>query len=835
MIGAGSRTGARLDIDSLRWRPFGRREPILPGLSLHIDPGEHVLLAGPSGSGKSTLLRAIAGVLASTEAGELGGSITVDGLGWGLGSGSGALAAGSGSTGAALLLQDPNDAMVAGLVGRDVAFGPENFGVERAELWRRVNETLDAVQFPYGAEHSVTATSGGQAQRLALAGVLVLGTRLILLDEPTSMLDPVSAAAVRAAVWAAGEASGATMLLVEHRFAEWLPTLNRLIVLDANGRLAADGPIRQTLRDEHRMLAAHGIWIPGQAAPAPVTLAAGVLRPAAGTAVPGTAVPGSVVLRATAVGVIRPPRATMLSSGTPATIPEPALENVSASVRAGEILAVVGASGAGKSTLTALLAGLTLPTSGTIRFCELGSGELGSGESGRGELGSRLSSLGALGAGGIQPGRLSSRTLAEHFGWVPQRAELAIVERTVESDVLSTALLLGQDPVAAASRTTDLLEALGLAALKNADPHTLSGGELRRLALAGAIAHGPAVLVLDEPTVGQDRSTWAAVVGLIVSARDAGVAVVVATHDPLLIALADRRLELAGGRVVDRTDAGTVASEVEAAGGAREPGSGEHQDPAREPDSAFPLAGFTPGQSVSRRPFAARCGPLSLLTVGFFLLVGSTSITTPAAAVSVMVELLMLPLVLGRRGFPLKRLIPGLLAVASIGFSTWLLGASHDPLVGVVAGLRVAFFVIPGVLLAGFIDPSVLGDHLGQRLRLPARPVIAAVAALQRFDSLGEQWRELRGIRRVRGLGASRSPAVRLRELAALTFALLVQTIRQAGRMAVAMDARGFSAARPLGVPRTWAEPAPWCTPDTALVAVGVALAALPWVITVLS
>ena len=203
MRDASASRGARLEVTDLRWRPFGRRTPILENVSLRIEPGERVLLAGPSGSGKSTLLRAIAGVLDSTEAGELTGSITIDG---------------NPATGVGLLLQDPADAMVAGLVGRDVAFGPENRGVEQSALWVAVHETLAAVQFPFGTDHPVASTSGGQAQRLALAGVLVFGSRLILLDEPTSMLDPVSAAAVREAVWAAGVASGATMLLVEHRF-----------------------------------------------------------------------------------------------------------------------------------------------------------------------------------------------------------------------------------------------------------------------------------------------------------------------------------------------------------------------------------------------------------------------------------------------------------------------------------------------------------------------------------------------------------------------------------------------------------------------------------------
>ena len=144
------------------------------------------------------------------------------------------------------------------------------------------------------------------------------------------------------------------------------------------------------------------------------------------------------------------------------------------------------------------------------------------------------------------------------------------------------------------------------------------------------------------------------------------------------------------------------------------------------------------------------------------------------------------------------------------------------------AGLRVAFFVVPGVLLAARVDPFVLGDHLGQRLRLPARPVVAAVAALQRFESLDQQWHQLRRTRRVRGLDVGRSPLARARQVGALTAGVLVQSLRQAGRMAVAMEARGFSAPAREGRRRTWAEPAPWRRADSLMMALGLAVAAVP-------
>jgi energy-coupling factor transport system ATP-binding protein len=437
----------------------------------------------------------------------------------------------------------------------------------------------------------------------------------------------------------------------------------------------------------------------------------------------------------------------------------------------------------------------------------------------------------------IALGRWSSRTLAGRFGWVPQQAEHAVVARTVREDVLSTSRLLGLDEDAARTRADGLLEVFGLSALSGADPHHLSGGEQRRLALAGAIAHGPSVLVLDEPSVGQDRLTWAAVAGVVLGAREAGMAVVVATHDPLLIDLADRRITLQAGRVIDQPlqplQPGTASTS-----GTQASAQGMAAEPPRLPSATPPGAELVRIISASRSGaswsgLAGRAGPLSLLLASIVLVFGAPFISDlRTALIAFGVEIAMAPVVLGigRPGW--RRLLPGLFAVASVSFSNWLLSPGHEISAGALAGLRVAFFVLPGVLLASRIDPSALGDHLAQRLRLSARPVVAAVAALHRFESLGEQWDQLARVRRARGLGPGPSPLGRGRHLAALTFGLLIQTLRQAGRMAVAMEARGFSpATTATSVPppaRTWAEPAPWRATDSLMLALGVAVAGIP-------
>jgi energy-coupling factor transport system ATP-binding protein len=550
-----------------------------------------------------------------------------------------------------------------------------------------------------------------------------------------------------------------------------------------------------------------------------------------------------------------------MSANRPTTSTQ-ALLNVCAEVRAGECVAVIGPSGAGKSTLTALLAGVDAPTGGRVRGWD-------------------PLTVGLATSPPEVIHRWPSRALAARFGCVPQQAEQVVVARTVRDDVLSTSRHLGLDDDAAQARADDLLEVLGLSALSGTDPHYLSGGEQRRLALAGAIAHGPSVLVLDEPSVGQDRLTWSAVAGVVAAARDAGVGVVLATHDPLLIAMADRRITLRAGRIVDPAFDARPPSES----GERfrmTPGSSRSAGRARRAagpadSSTLPTgqrAGLSdscaalPGRWTALRELwtalrdswtafagrwtglADRSGPLSLLLASIILVLGAPFISDlRTALIAVGAEIACAPMVLGIGRPRWRRLLPGLFAVASVSFSNWLLSPGRDVSAGVLAGLRVAFFVLPGVLLASRIDPSALGDHLGQRLRLPARPVVAAVAALHRFESLGEHWDQLARVRRVRGLGAGRSLPIRGRAVVALTFGLLIETLRQAGRMAVAMEARGFSAAvtgraatSATDVPassfpaprRTWAEPAPWRASDSLMLVLGLVVGAIPLLVSLL-
>ncbi|MGH3316193.1 MAG: ATP-binding cassette domain-containing protein, partial [Nocardioidaceae bacterium] len=325
----GPARGAAVEVRGLTWRPSTRRLPVLRDLDLSIAPGERVLLAGPSGAGKSTLLRAIAGLLLTADAGDLTGEVLVGGE---------PPASAPGRVG--LLLQDPTAALVAERVGRDVAFGLENLRVPREQIWPRVHEALGSVAFPYDVAHLTSALSGGETQRLALAGALALAPQVLLLDEPTSMLDPAAAADVRATVLDLAAARGSTMVVVEHRLDPWVEHVDRLVVMDDDGNLVADG-VPEVVLDRHReTLAAQGLWVPGLPDPEPADIPADPVRP---HRVPDAT--DEPLVRADRVVVRRRPRLLARSSQT--TV---ALAGVDAEVRSGSVLAVTGASGSGKST-----------------------------------------------------------------------------------------------------------------------------------------------------------------------------------------------------------------------------------------------------------------------------------------------------------------------------------------------------------------------------------------------------------------------------------------------------------------------------------------------------
>ena len=459
------------------WRHAGRRAWAVREVDLRIAHGERVLLLGPSGAGKSTLLAALAGLLPE-DSGESAGTVEVDGLD-----------PRKARERVGILFQDPQTQLVMARSGDDVAFGLENRGVPAGQIWPRVSDALDRVGFPYPITRPTAALSGGEAQRLALAGVLAMRPGLLLLDEPTANLDPAGAELVRESI-ARSRDDDTTLILVEHRVGEALPLVDRVVVLEPGGGVRADGSPEMVFAAYGDQLASSGVWVPGFTIPP----------------LKATTKANPSLVRAEQVTVAH------------------RLSAVSLAVGAGEVLAVTGPNGTGKSTLALALGGLLPPTSGRIE---------------------------AFGDP-RPPHRWRATTLAGRIGSVFQNPEHQFVTTRVADELALGPRRLGR-PAREISATVDaLLERLRLTRLAAANPYTLSGGEARRLSVATALATAPRLLVLDEPTFGQDRRTWIELVTLLAALRSEGHAILAVTHDDTFVqTLADRTFRLGTPRLPD--------------------------------------------------------------------------------------------------------------------------------------------------------------------------------------------------------------------------------------------------------------------------------------------
>ncbi|MFI7580282.1 ATP-binding cassette domain-containing protein [Kocuria kalidii] len=544
--------GARVEADGFGWHHPGRDAAALRGLDLVVEPGERVLLLGPSGAGKSTFLHALAGVLHDEDGQSRSGELLLDGTPPEEARGR-----------AGLVQQDPESQVVLSRIGDDTAFGLENLAVPREQIWPRVRAALDDVGLGLPLDHSTAALSGGQKQRLALAGAVAMSPGLLLLDEPTANLDPAGVRQVRDAVVSCLDRSGATLVVVEHRVAVWAEVVDRVVVLGHDGGITHDGPPAQVLGAAADELSRAGVWVPGR-----VPATRGPARPSAGPTTEPTAEGragqgGEPLLSAARLSVSRTqPSARRLCArrrarrrGLPADdatdardLPT-AVADVGLSLCRGRVLALTGPNGAGKSTLALTLAGLLAPVRGTV----VAHPRLDRGA-------------------GPDPLDWSGRELVARVGTVFQEPEHQFLRGTVRAELELGPRLAGTPAAERERRTDELLRRLRLTHLAEANPFTLSGGEKRRLSVATVLATDPDVLVLDEPTFGQDAVTWAELVELLVELVDGGTSVLAVTHDEDFV----RAL---GAEVLELGDPGPGTP---AAGrpGAGRPGAG-HRAPHR--------------------------------------------------------------------------------------------------------------------------------------------------------------------------------------------------------------------------------------------------------------
>ncbi len=461
-----------------------------------------MLLVGPSGSGKSTLALALAGLIPRDIPASVGGSLVLDGTDLQR-LDRPALAARVG-----LVFQDPATQLVMERVEDDVAFGLECRGWPVGRMRGRVPEALAEAGLAGLERRRSHRLSGGQQQRLALAGVLAPRPGILVLDEPTANLDPAGADAFLDRLRAIRDARTTTIVLIEHRVERAWSMADLVLALDGAGRpIDVGSPADVAARSARRMHEA-GIWLPAALEP-PV-------EPRQTDGAPGR--PDSQGRSEPAepsgssrVGIEARDLSFAYETG------RPVLEGISLDVGPGERVALVGPNGGGKSTLAQLLVGLLRARLGTVT------------------LGRR------------NPARLPAAELARLAAYVFQEPERQFLAERVGDEIV-LGLDLARRPAASA-----LLADLGLPLERFGDrsPFRLSGGEARRLSLAVALVRDPSVLVLDEPTFGQDRRNYERLLSILDRHLRAGTTLIAATHDPRFVAdVVDRVITIGDGRIV---------------------------------------------------------------------------------------------------------------------------------------------------------------------------------------------------------------------------------------------------------------------------------------------
>ncbi len=479
----------------------------LRGVSLQVQKGEFVAILGHNGSGKSTLAKHINALLFPT-----GGDVLVCGRNtkqdenlWEI------------RKSAGMVFQNPDNQIVAAVVEEDVGFGPENLGVPTEEIWKRVKDCLKKVGMYAYRKHSPNKLSGGQKQRVAIAGVLAMKPECIVLDEPTAMLDPKGRAEVIETVRQLNKTEGITVLLITHYMDEVVHA-DRVLVMN-QGELVMQGTPREVFARADELKALR-LSVP------PETELANELRRS------GYAMPEGILFREEFVKAFlalprrqtpKPPEICVrqeekTASGAPilelsdvsytysagTAYEMHALSHVNLSVRAGEFVGLIGHTGSGKSTLIQHLNGLAKPTEGTVFF---------QGKDIHGEA-------------------FSKKWLRSQVGLVFQYPEYQLFESTVLRDVCFGPKNLGLPEEEVEKRAKEALELVKIAPeLWESSPLDLSGGQKRRIAIAGVLAMKPKVLILDEPTAGLDPRGHDEILEQIAQIhRQTGMTVVLVSH-----------------------------------------------------------------------------------------------------------------------------------------------------------------------------------------------------------------------------------------------------------------------------------------------------------------
>ncbi len=497
-----------IKVENLSYVYPDSKKVVLDGLSFTIEDGDFVILIGASGSGKSTLLQTLNGIIPEIKGGQLSGKIIVDGLDIQK------YSVNQLSEKIGMVFQDPESQLTSVFVKDEVAFGLENLNVPPDEISARVHQAMNYVGLDDHGDKYVYEMSGGQVQRLAIASVMATNSKILIMDDPTANLDPVGTAEVLEVIKAL-RAEGRTVILATHWLDEFIHLATKLIIIH-EGKLVCSGEPKEILHHYGGMIAHElGIW-----APQLFELDLAIRRQFPGL------VTDEVVLTVDEAyekykhlsyspDLFVPMSINRATNDSPIievkdlefTYPDgtKALRGVDFKVKQGLLTGVLGPNGSGKSTIASIMVGLKQPTGGDLFFLD--------------------KSLTTLGVDAI----------TKQVGFVFQNPEHQFVRDTVRDEIEYSLIVLGVPPEKIAEEVDMMLDLLKLKHLEKRHPFGLSGGEKRRLSVAVMLISHPELLILDEPTYGQDKSHVNNMLGLIQQQLARGVSVLIITHDMRLI------------------------------------------------------------------------------------------------------------------------------------------------------------------------------------------------------------------------------------------------------------------------------------------------------------
>lgn len=520
-----------IDFQHVAFKYHAQSEPTLHDVSFQIYPGEKVLIAGASGSGKTTLLRLLNGLIPQAYQGDITGELTINGkkiLNQSLFDLS--LQAGT-------VLQDSDAQFVGMTVAEDIAFSLENDNQPIKIVREKVAKWANRFGLGKRLTLAPQSLSGGQKQRTAMAGVLVDEGDLLLFDEPLASLDPAAGAAAMALIDELQQERNMTVVVIEHRIEDVLRAhVDRVIVM-AHGRIVAnDTP---TAIIQAGVLSANGLDEP---------LYIQLLRRAG---VPVNKIPHVADVEKVDVSNFRDQIETLAEPVQTVTHDdkqllvqnltfaydqqEPLFENLSTSIHEGEILGIVGKNGSGKTTLSHLLTGFLTPSGGDIQL------------DGRSLLSDSI------------------KERADHIGYVLQNPNHMITKATVFDEVASGLRLRNIDEEQVTERVREMLQLVDLDGMRNWPISALSFGQKKRLTIAAVLVLKPEILILDEPTAGQDATHTSQLLSFLQNINITNhTTIIIITHDMHLLAnFVQRALVVVDGQILaDTTPAELLANEA---------------------------------------------------------------------------------------------------------------------------------------------------------------------------------------------------------------------------------------------------------------------------------